>query len=42
MALGILELVGLIKWTGSKRPIEYTLTKSVGDILTWVNKELKG
>ena len=42
MALGILELEGLIKWTGSKRPIEYTLNCTVEDLRKWVNKNMRG
>lgn len=33
--LGVLELEGLIKWTGSKRPIEYTLGKSITDLVAF-------
>lgn len=32
MILGILELEGFIKWTGSLRPIEYTLESSIKEI----------
>ena len=41
MALGILEREGLIKWTGSKRPIEYTLKASIHDIKEWVRKNIQ-
>jgi type III secretion system FlhB-like substrate exporter len=35
MALGILEIENLIKWTGSKRPIEYTLIKTHDEFKNW-------
>jgi len=35
LALGILELEGFIKWTGSLRPIEYTLEKSIEELIKW-------
>jgi len=38
MALGILELEGLIKWTGSKRPIEYKLNVSMEELDKKINK----
>jgi len=41
MALGILELEDLIKWTGSKRPIEYTLNGTIDDLLKWINKNIR-
>lgn len=41
MVLGILELEGLIKWTGSKRPIEYTLNGTLDDLLIWINKNMR-
>jgi hypothetical protein len=40
MALGILELDGLLKWTGSKRPVEYTLNRSLGDLEQWCKNKL--
>jgi hypothetical protein len=35
MILGILELSGLTKWTGSLRPVEYTLDKQVEELIKW-------
>lgn len=35
MILGVLELEGLTKWTGSLRPIEYTLNKPLTDLIKW-------
>ena len=35
MILGVLELEGFIKWTGSLRPIEYTLDKPIADLIKW-------
>jgi hypothetical protein len=35
MALGILEVENLIKWTGSKRPIEYKLNSSIDKLRDW-------
>jgi hypothetical protein len=35
MALGILEIEGMTKWTGSKRPIEYTLGVSSEKTMKW-------
>ena len=40
MTLGILEIEGLIKWTGSKRPIEYKLNDTTENINKWVRKSL--
>jgi hypothetical protein len=40
MALGILELDGLLKWTGSKRPVEYTLNRSLDDLEQWCKDKL--
>lgn len=37
MALGILEIENLIKWTGSKRPIEYKLNAPIEKLKGWVN-----
>ena len=37
MALGILEIEKLLKWTGSKRPIEYKLNKSIDQLINWKN-----
>ena len=41
MTLGILEIEGLIKWTGSKRPIEYKLQGTIEDIEKWFRKNVK-
>ncbi|RLC42625.1 MAG: hypothetical protein DRH44_06150, partial [Candidatus Coatesbacteria bacterium] len=41
MTLGILEIEGLIKWTGSKRPIEYKLNISIDEIEKWVEENLQ-
>lgn len=41
MALGILEIEELIKWTGSKRPIEYKLNVTIEKIKGWAYRELK-
>jgi hypothetical protein len=38
MTLGILELEGLIKWTGSKRPIEYKLNVPIEKFEEWILK----
>lgn len=35
MILGVLELAGLTKWTGSLRPIEYTLDRPIADLIKW-------
>lgn len=35
MILGILELSGLTKWTGSLRPVEYTLDKQIEELVKW-------
>lgn len=35
MALGILELEDLIKWTGSKRPIEYKRNRTHDELIRW-------
>lgn len=35
MILGVLELEGFTKWTGSLRPIEYTLNKPITDLIKW-------
>ena len=35
MILGVLELEGFTKWTGSLRPIEYTLDKPIADLIKW-------
>ncbi|KUK31074.1 MAG: Uncharacterized protein XD63_1671 [Thermoanaerobacterales bacterium 50_218] len=37
VALGILEIEGLIKWTGSKRPIEYMLSVPLEELEDWIN-----
>jgi hypothetical protein len=36
MTLGILEIEGLIKWTGSKRPIEYKLNVPLEKLKEWI------
>jgi hypothetical protein len=41
MALGILELEGLIKWTGSKRPVEYAMTVPIEKIEEWCKNKIK-
>ena len=41
MALGILEIEELIKWTGSKRPIEYKLNVPTEKIHEWIPKNIK-
>lgn len=41
MALGILELEKLVKWTASKRPIEYVLLVPVGQITTWLENKIE-
>jgi ubiquinone biosynthesis protein Coq4 len=38
MILGVLELEGFTKWTGSLRPIEYTLDKPLTDLIKWSNE----
>lgn len=35
MILGVIELEGLTKWTGSLRPIEYTLDKPLEELIKW-------
>lgn len=35
MILGVLELEGFTKWTGSLRPIEYTLDKPIEELIKW-------
>jgi hypothetical protein len=40
MALGILEIENLIKWTGSKRPVEYTLNASLDSIKKWIEQKI--
>lgn len=35
MILGILELEDFTKWTGSLRPIEYTLNQPIADLIKW-------
>ena len=35
MIFGVLELEGFLNWTGSLRPIEYTLNKSLDDLIKW-------
>lgn len=38
LIFGILELEGLIKWTGSLRPIEYTLETETKELMKWRDK----
>lgn len=40
MALGILEIKGLIKWTGSKRPVEFKLNGPLDSIKKWLDEEI--
>jgi hypothetical protein len=40
LTLGILELEGFIKWTGSQRPIEYTLERSLEEIKKWKKEKI--
>jgi hypothetical protein len=40
MALGILEVEGLIKWTGSKRPLEFTLNPPNDSIIKWMDTKI--
>jgi len=40
MTLGILEIEGIIKWTGSKRPIEYKLNVPIEKIDEWIYKNI--
>jgi hypothetical protein len=43
MALGILEIEGLIKWTGSRKPFEYRLNAPLERVEEWFRKKiLKG
>ena len=41
MTLGILEIEGLIKWTGSKRPIEYKLNVLIEKINEWIHNYVR-
>jgi len=41
MALGILEIEGLIKWTGSKRPVEFRLNVQIDQIDEWIDKNIR-
>ncbi|MGB3346649.1 MAG: HTH domain-containing protein [Candidatus Humimicrobiia bacterium] len=41
MTLGIFEIEGLIKWTGSKRPIEYKLNVPIEKINVWIRNNIK-
>ncbi|MGD0717028.1 MAG: restriction endonuclease [Halobacteriota archaeon] len=41
MALGILELEELLKWTGSKKPVEYTLHVAIDDLKKWCVEKLE-
>jgi hypothetical protein len=41
LTLGIIELEGLLKWTGSLRPIEYTLDKPIADLKKWIAEKIK-
>ncbi len=40
LTLGILELEGLLKWTGSLRPIEYTLEKPITELKMWITERI--
>jgi len=40
LTLGILELEGLLKWTGSLRPIEYTLDKPIAELKKWITEKI--
>jgi hypothetical protein len=40
MALAILEIKGLIKWTGSKRPVEFKLNAPVESLKKWLDDEI--
>jgi len=40
IVLGILEIEELIKWTGSKRPVEYSLNVPIEKIEEWVYKNI--
>jgi len=39
--IGILELEGLLGWTGSKRPIEYKLNVPIEKIDEWIHENIK-
>lgn len=39
--IGILEIEGLLGWTGSKRPIEYKLNVPVEELDRWFHKNIK-
>ena len=41
MTLGILEIEGMIKWTGSKRPIEYKLNVLIEEMKGWIREHIK-
>ena len=41
MTLGILEIEGLIMWTGSKRPIEYKLNVPIEKIDEWIRENIR-
>lgn len=41
MILGILELSGLTKWTGSLRPVEYTLDKPIEELVKWSSETVE-
>ena len=41
LTLGILELEDFIKWTGSLRPIEYTLNKPISELKKWIQDNVK-
>lgn len=40
LTLGILELEGLLKWTGSLRPIEYTLERPITELKMWITERV--
>jgi len=41
MVLGILEIENLIKWTGSKRPIEFKLNTSLENLEKWFKRAFR-
>lgn len=41
LALGVLEIEQLVKWTGSKRPIEYKLNVPIETINQWTRRKIR-
>jgi hypothetical protein len=41
MILGILEIENLLKWTGSKSPIEYSANKSIDEFSKWFSENIE-